>query len=269
MKFFKPLLILPAIIIFIAVASCDKLVTNPVPDDLEGWTVIEDGLFFKETQINTSNGEEKDIVIVKIDPRKFQFNIYQNPNKESSKNIKEVHEETSSLLTFNGSYFTEEFEPTGLLISNYTTIRETSNADLLNGILAISNKGIAYIYDSNSFRENPAIEFAIQNGPVIYKDGKSKITPDNNASSSRTIIGTDKDNNIVIIILKRNLLNPSNTISLYEMAKLIEESSQLSSLGLQSVLNLDGGSSTGLMVGDRYFAEMEKVQNIIITSKRK
>lgn len=233
-----------------------------------GWTAVEDGLSYKEISIISEDEQEKDLVVVKVDPRKYSFQIYQNKDKESSKNIKEIHEETGSLLTFNGSYFTEDFKPTGLLIKDGETIRDVSNADLLNGILAINAAGIAYIFDTDTFNNNQAIEFAIQNGPIIYKDGKMGVTEENTAASSRTLIGTDKDNQIIIIILKRNLLNPLNTISLYEMAKLINESSQLSSLGLQSVLNLDGGSSTGLMVDSKYFAEMEKVQNVIITKKR-
>jgi exopolysaccharide biosynthesis protein len=259
-------LFIVAVLCMTGFAGCSGQIVNE--PEVNDWIIVEDGISYKEISMKITDEQEKDLVVVKADPRKYSFHIYQNTARESSKNIKEIHEETGSLLTFNGAYFTEDFKPTGLLIKNGQTIRDISNADLLDGILAISNSGTAYIFDTNTFKNNPTIEFAIQNGPIIYKDGKMRVAEENTAASSRTVIGTDKDNQIIIIILKRNLLNPLNTISLYEMARLINESSQLSSLGLQSVLNLDGGGSTGLMVDDKYFAEMEKVQNVIITKKR-
>ena len=256
---------------FIVLASgCAEKTPAPAKNDLNegGWIIAEEDLSYREISIEGLEGQKKDLIMVKINPRKYKFQIHQNPDKESSKNIKEIQRETDSLLTFNGQYYTEDFKPTGLLVSNGETLREVSGAALLDGILAISENGTAYIFETDTFSHNPSIEFAIQNGPLIMKDGKTRITEENSASSSRTIIATDRENNIIIIILKRSLLNPANTVSLYEMAELINQSSQLSSLGLQSALNLDGGGSTGLMIHEKYFAEMEKVQNVVITKKR-
>ncbi|MFC1749860.1 phosphodiester glycosidase family protein [Pseudomonadota bacterium] len=204
--------------------------------------------------------------MVKIDPTKYEFEIYQNKNKKDAKNIKEIHTETNSLLTFNGAYFTEDFKPTGLLINKGHIIKNLTGAELTNGILTINRSGVPFIL-SNTVNFDPKnFDFAIQNGPILIDNGgEIQISDENKKTASRTVIGVDKNNHLVVIILKRSLLNATNAISLYDMAKIIKDSSQIGQLGLKSVLNLDGGSSTGLAIDDTYFAEMEKVQNVIIT----
>lgn len=263
------------LIILTSVASCGIISTEYTQKQIDreksspiekwGWKQIEEGILYTNTHI-----DNKDLLIIKINPRIYEFKIYENRNRVNAKTIEQIHKNTTSLLTFNGGFFTEDFKPTGLLISNGKQLKSISNADLLNGILAINKNGeIDFFHQTNEgkFPININAEnyyFAIQNGPaLIDRQRRILINQDTEKMSSRTAIGVDKNNNIILIILKQSLLNPNNTISLYQFAHLIHDSSIFQDLGVNSVLNLDGGSSTGLMVDDRYFPEMEKVQNII------
>ncbi len=231
-----------------------------------GWKQIKEGLSYTITSAGT-----KDLLVVKIDPSRYTFSIYENRNQAQAKTIEQIHNSTGSLLTFNGGFFTEDFKPTGLLISEGVELKALSNADLLNGIIAIRKTGeIDFFYraDSGKFPITITPEnyrFAIQNGPaLIDENGEMLIKEDSEKMSSRTAIGLDRNNNIILITLKQSLLNPDNAISLYKFSEMIRNSGIFNELGVHSVLNLDGGSSTGLMLDDKYFPEMEKVQNVVI-----
>ncbi len=268
------------LLILVTVASCGIIPTEYTQNQIRpdstspiekwGWKQIEEGILYTITHI-----DNKDLLIVRINPRIYEFEIYENHNQVNAKTIEQIHKNTESLLTFNGGFFTEDFKPTGLLISNGKELRSISNAGLLNGILAINKTGgVDFFHQTNSgkfpININPQnYYFAIQNGPaLIDRQGRILINEDSGKISSRTAIGVDKNNNLILIILKQSLLNPDNTISLYKFAHLIHDSSIFTDLGVNSVLNLDGGSSTGLMIDNKYFPEMEKVQNIITVKSK-
>lgn len=250
---------------------------NP-PLENWGWKEIAPGLAYSDVHINISDNPQvplnKDLILVKIDPKKYSFTIYENFEPENAKTIREIHEQTNSILTFNGGFFTEDFKPTGLLISNSQILRDKSYADLLDGILTIEKNGNTGFFSHQDLKSDPQItpqkyDFAIQNGPVLINQyGQIEITKDTGKKASRTAIGIDKEGNIILIILKQSLLNTDNTVSLYIFAHLLKEIAPIKDLGLHSVLNLDGGPSTGLFIDDKYYPEMEKVQNVILVKLR-
>ena len=263
------------LIILLTVASCGLIAqtdtTAPAPAEIDtpiakwGWKQIEEGISYTITHT-----EKKDVLIVKIDPDLYKFSIYENRNPVNAKTIEQIHKSTGALLSFNGGFFTEDFIPTGLLISEGKELRSLSKADLLNGVLAIKHDGtINFFYYVNNGKFPISITpenyvFAIQNGPALINEkGENLLTTDTEKLSSRTAIGLDKDNNIILIILKQSLFNPDNAISLYQFSEMIRTAGIFKELGVHSVLNLDGGSSTGLMLDEKYFPEMEKVQNVI------
>lgn len=239
-------------------------------EEAKGWKQMSEGLLYKEIHLeSTIQHKQKDIIVVTIDPKKFTFEIYENSSSEEAKTIKEIGEETGAQLTFNGGFFTEKFKPTGLLLSKGKKLRDISNAGLLEGVFTIAENGQAELLDQKAeIKENQYL-FAIQNGPIILNnEGQININQETGKSASRTVIGIDKNQNIVVIILKQSLLNNDNTISLYELAHLLSEAPELKEMGLHSVLNLDGGVSTGIMLGEKYYPEMERVQNVILVKKK-
>lgn len=217
------------------------------------------------TELHTDNENGKALMLVSIDPQKYDFSIYQNPDQKKAKNLQEISKKTAATITVNGSFFTEDFKPTGLLISQSHLLHPLSKAELLNGIFAISNNKTPQLLSQKNAIDPTQYLFAIQSGPIlINQNGKITISKDTGKIASRTAIGIDKDNHIIIIILKQSLLNSTNTISLYEFAHLLKEDPQLKNLELHSVLNLDGGPSTGITIGENYYPEMERVQNVIV-----
>lgn len=234
------------------------------------WKEVQRGLSYTHIQIPTNEEDDyKTLLLVRIDPKKYTFSIYQNENPRNAKTIEEIHHDEGALLTFNGQFFTEEFKPTGLLISEGVEIRNYSLAHLLNGMIAIDRQGNVQFFDHPRGLNEKNFTFAIQNGPVLLgKDGEIKITEDSGDKASRTAMGLDKDGNIVLIVLKQSLLDFDNSVTLSEFADILKNHEKLQDIGLHSVLNFDGGSSSGLIIDNKYYPEMEKVQNVVLVKER-
>ncbi|MBD3328664.1 hypothetical protein GF340_05190 [Candidatus Peregrinibacteria bacterium] len=208
----------------------------------------------------------KNLIIVQIDPRKYKLQIIENSPTEP-KTIEEIHNQNNAVVSFNGQFFNEDFEPLGLLISDGQVISEKTKSDLMEGIIAVDQNFNARLFPAGANLEN--IEFAIQNGPILLDEkGQNLFTSETGKIASRTALGLDKNNNLILIVIKQSVLNYDNVISLHEFGKLLEEQPEFKEMGLHSVLNLDGGPSSGLALKDSYFPEMEKVQNIIIVTER-
>ncbi len=224
--------------------------------------------------LNELNISGKNFLIVKIDPALYRLKIIENTPPPDSKNIRDIHLEKKSPLSFNGSFFSQDFQPLGLLVSEGKLLFPLNKSDLMNGLFTINQKGQPELLEFQQFQKNqnnilPSLDFAIQSGPILI-DGNGKITADrkNAKKAGRTAIGLDKANNLIVIMLRQTLLDQENALSLYDFAELLENSPQLGPLGLHSVLNLDGGNSSGLAINNQYYPELEKVQNIIISESR-
>lgn len=268
------------LLILLAVAACgvlsctNKPANTPADTDTPlaewGWKEISEGLSYTIT-----HADKKDLLVVKIDPRIYAFSIYENKNPAQAKTIEQIHNENGSLLSFNGGFFTEDFTPTGLLISEGVELRPLSGAELLNGVIAIRPNGESAFFHRPRNGKFPLsitpenYSFAIQNGPALIDEaGNMLIDEDSGQMSSRTAMGFDRNGDIILIILKQSLLNPDNSISLYKFSEMIQSSAIFREQGVHSVLNLDGGSSTGLMIDGKYFPEMEKVQNVVLVKAK-
>ena len=235
------------------------------------WKVIADGLRYREISVDVidkaQKKQEKDFLMAQIDPRAFILKIYQNQGEPKS--IKEIHQETGSLLSFNGSFFDENFRALGLLVSDGKRLHAPSRAKLLNGIFTVGYEGKAKLHLSPPNLNEKNYSFAIQNGPVLIdENGKILIKQENDHVAGRTILALDKEKNIILLVIKQSLLSSENVISLYQLAHLLKENNQFKEFELRAVLNLDGGASTGVAISGNYLPEMNRVQNIVTVFAR-
>lgn len=217
--------------------------------------------------------QEQNFLVVKIDPKLYTFNIIQNEKPPHQKSILEIHQAEKSLLSFNGIFFTEKFQPTGLLISEGKNLSKFSKADLVDGVFTIDKQDIPILYNSQKFEklnkeEKSKIDFAVQNGPTLIKNGKIMITEQSKKTASRTALGIDNQKNIILIVLRQSIFSSDNVLSLYDFANIIKENSDFKKLQIEELLNLDGGPSSGFALGEDYYPELTNVQNVIITKKR-
>lgn len=256
----KPLTVLLATTVLIS--GC-QFNLKEIKSNHEAQPELPIGITYNEKSI-----DEKTLQIVTIDPQKFQLQIIENKTPPDSESLQKIHQNKKSLVTFNGGFFDEEFRPTGLLISNSKEISSYRKGKLINGIFAIDQNGTPKLYPAEKFT-NSNQTFAIQNGPILL-DEQAQVVVDKDLtrSAGRTALGINKQNQIVLILLRQSLLNQDNELTLSDFASLLANNEYFRTMGLHSVLNLDGGPSTGLAIQEKYFPELSKVQNVIITTAK-
>lgn len=248
--------------------------TQPAPDEEITWREVQPGLSYANVLAGLDDGSRKELLLVKVDPHAFEFKVYHNPSEKEAKSLKKIHQQTGSVLTFNGAFFDEDFKAMGLLQDSESRSHKKINSELMNGVFYVSKpvKGTDEVKAKVSNLQNVPEDkeaFMIQNGPVLIdSEGYIPLTRDTEKLAARTVIGVDQDGNIVLIVLHLNLLNTDNAMSLYQFAHLLKENPLFAPMKLRSVLNLDGGPSTGVVVGGEYLPELNNVQNVVITLPR-
>lgn len=235
------------------------------------WTAVRDGLAYSDSLVHMDDGTTHEFFVAKVDPHLFEFKIYNNKDEASAKNVKDIHDEKGSVLTFNGAFFDEKFKSMGLLQDSSSTYHKLATSDLMNGVFAVANKTVeplALLAPAETVPSDKTA-FMIQNGPALIDNvGQILLTKDTGKTAGRTAMGVDKDGNVVVVVLHQTLLNSDNVMSLYAFAHLLKENAVFAPMQLHSVLNLDGGPSTGIAIGGEYLPESNNVQNVVITVPR-
>lgn len=257
-----------AIAATLLLSACTLAAPVEIPDQ------PTDHLIFEQISSSNQENSSKKFLLARINPAKYQLEIIENLPDPDSKSIQEIHQENNSLLSFNGTYYTEDFQPTGLLISQGKPLYPLVKGELINGIFTIDQNAQPKLYTYQEFQDAqadliPQLDFAVQSGPILIDpSGEIIVSPDNKVEAGRTILGLDNDNQIIVIELRQTLLDSKNKLPLYQLAELLKNDEAFQELGLHSVINLDGGRSSGMAFQDQYFPEYEQVQNIIITKAR-
>ena len=144
--------------------------------------------------------------------------------------------ELGDVLVVNGAYFAEDFTPSGYLKVDHERVGEFVFNQNESALLVVS-KNTKSIRDTELEPMKPGedFEYALQSFPLLIKDGKANVSTDSGQEARRTAIGVGGRYVYIFVV-------PSPHLSLYEFAD------EIASMGIscEDVLNLDGGSSTGL-----------------------
>jgi len=146
--------------------------------------------------------------------------------------VEEYAKHSQALVTVNGGFFDEGYQPLGLRINNS---QQKSPLKRISwwGVFFVK-KGRAYLSSVSQFSRDKHIEFALQSGPRLIVN--SKIPPLKPGRAERSALGIDKDGHVIMLI------TDGAPLSTTELAQIMK-SAPLSCL---NALNLDGGSSSQL-----------------------
>ena len=248
---------------------------SPEPDKIIRWHESGPGLSYANVLAGFDDDVRMEFFVVRVDPREYEFRVVTNESDEKAKSIKQIHTQEGSVLSFNGAFFDTNFKAMGLLQDSKHRVHKMLRSDLMNGIFYTKcgtvpeNLEAAELMELKDYVDvgpDKHCGFWIQNGPILIDNiGGIRIDTDSGKSAARTALGIDGAGNVVLIVLHQSLLNTDNALSLYQFAHMLKEHEPFAALGLHSVLNLDGGPSTGVAVGGEYIPEIKNVQNVIIT----
>jgi uncharacterized protein YigE (DUF2233 family) len=146
--------------------------------------------------------------------------------------VDEFAQHSKALISINGGFFDEAYQPLGLRINNK---QQRSPLKQISwwGVFYIKNNK-AYVSSVRQFNHDSQIEFAIQSGPRLLINGQ--IPPLKPGRAERSALGITKDGQIIILV------TDNSPLSTTELAQLMKAPP----LNCLNALNLDGGSSTQL-----------------------
>lgn len=205
--------------------------------ELDTWYSIASGVEVRYEHWKGPSKNEDDITIVRMTPSKVRLSVGYQPDNPLT--MREWMKETKARVLLNGGYFDKNNRPTGLLVSNGEVTGESYSG--FGGMLAVDSEGKMSLRSLNQSPYDPNSENltqATQSSPMLIINGKRTDFQADASTGRRTIVAMDKKGRLIFLV------SPSLAFSLDEIADLLVDSD----LGLQTALNLDGGSSTGLYV---------------------
>jgi len=156
-------------------------------------------------------------------------------NEDGASNLAEVMTRRKCLAGVNGGYFSPDFAPIGLLITDGNVVAPLQRARLITGVLSASTHGVQ-ITRVREFSQQRKVNAAVQCGPFLVDLGQRARGLDNSRSARRTFAAIDGSD--------RAALGFCSEITLLELAKILATEQLAEDFKILRALNLDGGSSS-------------------------
>ncbi len=214
--------------------------STPLDQDtpsLNQWTQLTPGIEVRSEKWTNPANDSDTVVITRLDLHKVHLKIGYNSSRPLTMN--EWQKQTDAHVIINGGYFDAHNQPTGLLITNGQAVGASYNG--FGGMLAVDGQGNVSL---RSLSQQPyhastdQFQQATQSSPMLMIDGKRTQFSANAVNQRRSIVATDKQGRLLLIV------SPGAAFTLDELADLLVSSD----LSIKDALNLDGGASTGLYV---------------------
>ena len=153
-------------------------------------------------------------------------------------NLGEAMEHHGALAGVNGGYFSPDFEPVGLLLTDGRMEHKPSRAKLLSGAVVVTGNHLKICRSTEPLPGKHARE-AVQCGPFLVEGGKAEPGLNNLRSARRTAVFNAGKHHWGLVT--------TSALTLEEFGAILADPALLpGGLKIERAINLDGGSSTGL-----------------------
>ena len=210
---------------------------TPVADT--GWEQLQTGLERRWLRLLTpeTGRLQEQIYLLRLQPEQFTFDVGYRPGAPLP--LGDWQRERDALIVMNGGFFTERYEATGLVI----TAGESYGTSYIGfgGMLAITAEGFLELrpLQRTPYRPDETLQAALQAFPMLVMPGGQLGYPDEDGNRARrSVIAQDRQGRILLIATSLG------AFTLHELATFL----LASDLDLDRALNLDGGTSTGLLL---------------------
>ncbi len=155
----------------------------------------------------------------------------------------------------NAGFYTKEYKPVGLFVSEGKTLRDFTPNALFNGIVSISENNEARFLDSPP--SNTRI--ALQTGPFLIRDRQQMaLRIQNDQSARRIAVGLTSNNTLLYMAF----YDPENVYEgplLNELPADLQEFQKQTGIMINDALNLDGGSASAFYTKGLFLQELTPV----------
>jgi hypothetical protein len=207
-----------------------------VPASVNGWREVRLGVevreMFKDPQ--TKDGR---VLVVRIDPGQVDFHVRYQPDQPLR--VSDWYSNSQALIVMNSSFFDGANHAVGHIISD--GVGDGQWHSQMEGAFYLTAVGAA-VWPLQGWQKPPGLEVveSIESFPMLLMPGgliNSNITDDARAAR-RTVVAVDRSGKVLFIV------TPSSVFTLHGIAIWLANSD----LDLDTALNFDGGSSSGLAV---------------------
>lgn len=174
----------------------------------------------------------------RVDLKRFSFSSVKTQANLQSRgySLPALLQQKGAVLATNGGFFTPDFQPLGLRISEGKQYSDTWPTAWW-GVFYIA-QGQAHIVSKNGYAPNPNMNFALQVGPRLLVDGSiPQLKPD---IDYRTALGITAQGQVIVLATENVLLSTG------QLAEIMRKKGSLGGLDCVNAINLDGGHSTQL-----------------------
>lgn len=204
-----------------------------------GWQLIQPGLEQRTITLLTEQGLiAEEVTLLRMDPAVVELRVAYQPGAPRSLDAWQA--ETGALAVVNGGYFTPEFFATGLIVVD--GVASGISYGNFAGMLIISEAGseLRWLAQRPYLPDEP-IRYGLQSFPMLIKPGGVADFPDDGGEPSRrTAIAQDSHGRMLLLVA------PWGHFTLHALSQFLDRSD----LDVDIAFNLDGGSSTGLLVAE-------------------
>ncbi|CAN5757886.1 hypothetical protein BH11VER1_BH11VER1_25310 [soil metagenome] len=172
-----------------------------------------------------------------FDSTQCALRIVDRPQKDDALSLAKTLSGTEAIAGCNGGYFTPEFQPLGLVVSQGKRAGVFERSSLLGGVFLV-RKGKPMLLWRDEFTEVSGITELLQAGPRLVNGGKSVTGLEALRRRPRTVLLTDNNGHWAI--------GSSGWVSLREISDILATPGIITEFTVERALNLDGGSSCGL-----------------------
>lgn len=208
---------------------------TPTPGTDTGWLPVRTGLETRILTISAANAPTERVTMVRLDPTLWQIKIAYRPGEPQS--LASWQQATGAELVVNGGFFTPENVATGLVVVDGEASGQSYEG--FGGMLVVSDSGVEiWPLAKRPYQPDAAIQYGLQSFPMLVQAGEAVFTREDDQRARRTAVAVDRNGRLLFIVAEQA------TFTLATFSHFLADSS----LELETALNLDGGTSTGLLL---------------------
>ncbi len=236
-----------------------RSMTTSVPPDT-GWQSIGPGVEYREVTIEQGDRSDR-LRLARIDPAQTRLRVLYDPDRP--RRVSGWLSESHALVAVNGNFFDPQNHALGLVIQDRQQ-RDGVVYEGFGGMLAVYGDEVRVRWNVQEPYSGEPLTYALQNFPMLVLPGGSPNPDidDNGRASPRTAVAQDRSGRIIFA------MSPLPIFTLTEFGQWLAASD----LDLEAALNLDGGTSSGLVLrsGSQTLGtdSWVEVPNVIVVESR-
>lgn len=223
--------------------------TSLLADD---WTRVDDGVDYRKFE-----REGMRVHVARIDLTSDAVRVIATPESQRRLKVSEFAKKNHALVAINADYFTKEFQPIGLIAGPCGPWKGTKDTSR-EGVIAVGDSH-AKIFPQKEVLEQPEewMEAIVSGWPMLVKSctpltasqlpGSDGFT---RTPHPRTAVGVSKDGKTMYFVVADGRRDGIPGMTLARLARFMADE-----LGACAAMNLDGGGSSAMWVGDRIISK--------------